>query len=515
MKTEILWHQGAGISRDEWRLQRRNWGTWLAGLFFLAVVVGEHPALGIAEFSITEAAGNWADKVIIVGSMVAMLTIPFALDRVRRQRVAPIEISKPFEKSTYVIGKFMGAGLPLAFVTLLSLGVHFAITLASLQGTSFLSAGISYLNQVFLIALVPLVYAASLTYCLSVYIRQPLLIMPLYLFYLIITTVSQAAADAKFSWWSPMVRPDYFSYAIPAELTPAILAHQGLYLLLSAVALGLAVYGFQRNKFTDGQNSLRWWRRIRFPLPAQLGVRMRMLWGGPMVAALIMAAFSIANTLSNPSTDPIWRAEYALFGLEFYLAVTGLLILAGVVARDKSIGALDLVLSKPVNRWRLLRERLFPALTFYFLICVITTLLFRIAYEQLPIPKALLVSFSTGMYLGLIGMTAANVAQNELAGYGAGLIYWLFEAGFDGRFTAPFFLFIVSSQVDHPATAIWQSPAIWLPVKAGLLLLSLWLFLINGWLLEAGPGRRRAFTALIISFPVIFILGWWLMPIFV
>lgn len=237
-----------------------------------------------------------------------------------------------------------------------------------------------------------------------------------------------------------------------------------------------------------------------------------MLWGGHMVAALIMAVFSIANTLSNPETDPFWQADYAMFGLEFYLSVTGLLILAGVVARDKGAGALDLVLSKPVDRWRLLRERLLPALAFYLVLCVLAVLFLRIVYDQLPIGKALLVSLITGLYLGLFGMTVANLTQSELAGYGAGLIYWVFEAGFDGRFTAPFYLLIVSNQVDNPAHEIWDSPWIWLPIKVGLLLLSLWLFFLNGWLLDAGPARRRALALLVISFPVIFMFGWWLMP---
>ena len=291
-----------------------------------------------------------------------------------------------------------------------------------------------------------------------------------------------------------------------------IWAHQALYLFLSVVALALAVYGFQRTKFVDGQSTSKWWRRLRLPLPAQLGVRVRMLWGGHMVAALIMALFSIANTLSNPETDPFWQADYAMFGLEFYLAVTGLLVLAGVVARDKGAGALDLVLSKPVDRWRLLRERLLPALAVYSIVCVLSVIFLRLVYEQLPVPKALIVSLSTGLYLGMFGMTIANVTQSELAGHGAGLVYWVFEAGFEGRFTAPFYLLIVSNQVDHPNLDLWDSPWIWLPVKIGLLLLSIWLFFINGWLLDAGPTRRRALTVLVISFPIIFLFGWWLMP---
>lgn len=513
MKALTLWRQGTNISSDEWRLQRSNWGAWLVGLFFLAFVVSEHPAFSsMSGLSITEAANNWADRVIVIGSFVAVLTVPFALDRARRQRVAPIEFSKPFERLAYVIGKFIGAVLPLVIVTLLSLGIHFVITLATIKDVSILSAGLSYLRQAVLIALVPLLYAVSLTYCLSVYLPRPILIIPLYLFYLEMSSLTQAAADARFSWWSPMVRPDYYSYAIPAELTLLVIAHQWLYLVLSVLALVLAVYGFQRMKFVDGENALPWWRQIRFSLPIQPGPRLRILWGGQMVAALIMAFFAIMNTFGNPQTDPILLAGYALFGLEFWLAISGLLILAGVVARDKGIRVLDLVLSKPVNRWRLLGERLLPALATYLIFCVLAVLILRAAYEQVPIVKALIVSISTGMYLGLFGMTVANLTQNELAGYGAGLLYWLFEAGLDGRFTAPFYLFIVSNQVDNPNLEIWDSPMIWLPVKLGLLVLSLWLFLINGWLLDAGPARRRAFIALIVSFPLIFMFGWWLMP---
>ena len=486
------------------------------GLFFLAFVISEHPVFSsLSGFSIAEAANTWADRVMVIGSFVAMLTVPFTLDRARRQGVAPIEFSKPFERLAYVLGKFIGAILPLACATLLSLMIHFVITWVSVQNTSFIAAGVTYLNQAIFLALAPLLYGVSLIYCLSVYIPRPVLIIPLYLFYLQMSSITQAAANAKFSWWSPMVRPDYFSYEIPVEMTSMIWAHQALYLLLSAIALALAVYGFQRRRFVEGQSSVQWWRQVRVSLPTKLGVHVRILWGGQMVAALMMAFFAIANTLGNPQTDPVLLAEYALFGLEFWLAISGLLILTGVIARDKGVGTLELVLTKPVNHWRLLSERLLPALAFFIIFCMLSIVVLRTVYEQLPILKALLVSLSTGIYLGLVGMTVANITKNELAGYGAGLIYWLFEASLDGRFTAPFYLFIVSNQVDTPALEIWDSPMIWLPVKLGLLFLSLWLFLINGWLLDPGPARRCAIAVLIVSFPVIFIFGWWLMPMLI
>lgn len=228
-----------------------------------------------------------------------------------------------------------------------------------------------------------------------------------------------------------------------------------------------------------------------------------------------MAFFAITNTISNPQTDEVFRADYALFGLEFYLSVSGLLILAGVIARDKGVGMLDLVLTKPANRWRLLIERLLPGLITYGIVCLLSVCLLYVTHPALPFMKAMLVSLITGIYLGLFGMTIANISRSALAGYGAGLIYWFLEAGFDGRFTAPFYLLIVSNQVDMGAGEVWRNPSIWLPVKLGMLMLSVWLFILNGWLLDSGPKKRHILVILGVSIPVIFIIGWWLIPKFI
>jgi len=45
-----------------------------------------------------------------------------------------------------------------------------------------------------------------------------------------------------------------------------------------------------------------------------------------------------------------------------------------------------------------------------------------------------------------------------------------------------------------------------------LLGLAVWLFLLNGWLIDAGPARRRTLVVLGTSVPAAFGLGWWLMP---
>jgi hypothetical protein len=393
--------------------------------------------------------------------------------------------------------------------------IHLAITLGTIQNTSLLTAGTAYLNQAIFIAFTPLLFAASLTYCLSVYIRRPIIIIPLYLFYLITTTVTQGVATAKFSWLSPIVRPEYFGGEIPTEWIPVVLGHQILYLLLSAGFLALAAYGFQRKRFMGSGRSFVWMKRFSFSLLPRLGVKIRLLWGGHMVAALLMAFIAVANTMSNPQIDPGLRADYALFGLEFYLPISGLMILTGVIARDKGVGVLDLVLTKPVNRWRLLIERLLPALATYGFVCLFAVGILHVIYQALPLPKAFLTVLSTGIYLGLIGMTVANISHSTLAGYGAGLIYWFTEAAFDGRLTAPFYLFVVSNQVHNAAGEVWRSPDIWLPVKLGTLVLTAWLFVLNGWLLNEGPVRRRVLTILVVSIPLIFLFGWWLIPAFV
>ena len=111
-------------------------------------------------------------------------------------------------------------------------------------------------------------------------------------------------------------------------------------------------------------------------------------------------------------------------------------------------------------------------------------------------------------------MTIANITQSALAGYGAGLIYWFFEAAFDGRITAPFYLLIVSNQIPPESGEVWQNPTVWLPVKLGMFILAVWLLILNGWLFDVGYARRRAITILAISIPVIFAFGWWLIPMF-
>ena len=511
----FLARHGYGVAADEWRLQWRSWGTWLVGLFFVAVVLSEHPAFGPLQGSFTalEAASVWSDRTSLVGSLMAVLTVPFALDRVRRHRVAVIEFSRPFQRLGYVTGKLAGAALPLATVAAVGMAIHVAVTLTTSglgNGTQTLAA---YLGQAALIAFPPLVFAVVITYCLSIFIRRPVVIIPLYLSYLIATTVSQTASDARFSWLSPLVRPEYFGGTIPADWLPRVLAHQVLYLSLGIVLVLAATWGFRRHRFLDEGRKLPRWQSLRFPAVPGLSVRARLLWGGHVVAALLFAAVALGNAMSYARPEADLRADYAIFSLEFYLPLSGPLIFAGVLARDQQVGALDLVLTKPANRWRLLAGRLLPAVVLYAGVVVLLVAVLHRTYQPLPVAKALLAPLLTGVYLGVVGMTVANLARSPLAGYGAGLAYWIFEVAFRGRFTAPLFLFIISHQPHRAAGEVWRNPAVWMPSKVGLLMLGVWLFVLNGWLLDAGPSRQRALAGLCLSVPVLFAAGRWLIPL--
>lgn len=90
---------------------------------------------------------------------------------------------------------------------------------------------------------------------------------------------------------------------------------------------------------------------------------------------------------------------------------------------------------------------------------------------------------------------------------------WELEAGFDGRFTAPFYLLIVSQQVDHQNLDIWDSPSTLADRQAGPAGPVAMAFLPQR--LDAGPAQRRALVVLVVSFPIIFLFGWWLMPILI
>ena len=418
-QTYIL-RQGHGVTRDEWRLQWRSWGTWLVGLFYSAVVISEHPVFGVdgSAISLSETAAIWADRTVVVGSLVAVLTIPFALDRVRRQHVAPIEFSKPFARLAYVIGKLVGAALPLMVVTALSMVIHAAITLATNE-VSDVSRSVSvYIGQAILIALPPLIFATAVTYCLSVYIRRPIIIIPVYLGYMMSTAYLHIATDLNFSWFSPLLRPDNFDYQIPDEMLPLVVTHQLIYLLVSVILVVLASSGFRRSRFLDTGRKTAVWSQIRIPALSIATVQLRLLWGGHIVAAILFALMALGNALSNTETNAWYRVSYTIFNLEFYLPLAGLFILTAVLAQDQRLRTLELILTKPVNRWRLLAKRLLPALMMYVIVVLLIVALLHITYQPLPATKAILASLATGIYLGCVGMTIANSTRNPLAGYG-------------------------------------------------------------------------------------------------
>jgi ABC-type transport system involved in multi-copper enzyme maturation permease subunit len=509
------WHQSRRVAFVEWRLQWRNWGTWLVGFFFMAVLISEHPIFWTDGPALSPGlvAANWSDRTAMIGSVVAVLTVPFALDRARRQRVSAVEFSKPFERLAYVLGKLLGAALPLVVITFVGMLIHWAIARILIFPNEQNFLFVDYFKEALLIALPPLVFATAFTFCASVFVRKPIVIVPVSLIYLILTTATQAAADAVFSWLAPLVRPEYFNGPIPTVWLPRVIAHQLLYLSLSLLLVIVAIRGFRRARFLGAVENVPWWRRLHIPALPGMSVGMRMLWGGQVVAGLLFAVGAYLNTISYPDSEVYWRVDYALFGLEFYLSVCGLLFIAGVLAHDRSIGALELVLSKPRNRWLLLAERLWPALLNYTLVSVIVTLALHFTFEALPLAQALAVAVITGVYLGMVGFTVANLTRNALAGYGIGILFWIFEAAFNGSLTAPFYLLVASQQIDITSGEVWWHPNLWLPVKIGSLLLALWLFVFNGWFLDSGSTRRRALIILIVSIPVWFALGWWLVPL--
>jgi len=81
-------------------------------------------------------------------------------------------------------------------------------------------------KELIIIALPPLIFSVAVTFCASVYLRSPVIIVPMFLIYMLLTTVSQAAADAVFSWISPIVRPEYFDRPVPLEWLQTVIIHQ-------------------------------------------------------------------------------------------------------------------------------------------------------------------------------------------------------------------------------------------------------------------------------------------------
>ncbi|RPI28136.1 MAG: hypothetical protein EHM70_17045 [Chloroflexota bacterium] len=360
------------IAVGEWKLQTRSWGSWLLVLLCLLVVVSEHPLFtshsGTA--SLAESAATWADRIAVFGSMMAILIAPFVLDRVRRAGAAEVELSKPFPGGAYVLGKLAGvAGFTLAAI-LGSGVVHMGITLFG--GADLVQAAWAYTGQAVQIALPPVVFALAAGFFLSMWIH-PVAVTAGYVVYLVNSSLSQSAANARLSWLSPMVRPDYFHYAIPPEWQPVVNAHITLYYALSLALAVLAVTLFNRQNFLDGRarKSLKEWLRLSMDVAGRMGrlpvlsPSLRRVLGIPTLVALLLAVAIPSMTLQAGLEFTDLRIDHAFLALEFYLSLCGLLFMAGGLGLDQSSRALDLVLVKPANRWRLLAERLLPGLGIY------------------------------------------------------------------------------------------------------------------------------------------------------
>jgi hypothetical protein len=354
----------------------------------------------------------------------------------------------------------------------------------------------------------------ALAFAISLFVR-PIIIPPLGLLYLVQTSLTQRAADAQFSWISPIVRPEYFdNYTFPAALETAVISHQLLYLMLGIVCAAAAVAAFQRQWLLGEKAAPTAWppRWPHKPVLTFTPPSLRRFWGTPVIAALVLALLSPAIALDTYTTETWIKENSAFLVLEFYFALVGLFLFTGVITRDKGLHVLDLVLTKPVNRWKLLMQRLVPAVGIYLAAAFLLVIAIHLAFTPLPLAKAFFVASTTGFYLGMVGMTVANATHNALAGYGAGVVYWFFEAGVNGRFTAPFYLLMASHQPN--LNDFWRfTHSLWLPNKVGLLLLACWLLFLNGWLLDTGPKRWRAFIILAVTIPLIFALGWWAFPL--
>ncbi|HMN14438.1 MAG TPA: hypothetical protein PKD55_19150 [Bellilinea sp.] len=133
------------------------------------------------------------------------------------------------------------------------------------------------------------------------------------------------------------MRPDYFGGLIPAGLVASTWTHNAIYIGLSFVLLILSTRSFRRARFL-GESTRVWKNHLHLPALTFGSANLKMLWGGNVVAALVALFIAVANTFANNETIPQLRVGYAFLGLEFYLSFAALLLMGGVIARDKAAG---------------------------------------------------------------------------------------------------------------------------------------------------------------------------------
>lgn len=132
--------------------------------------------------------------------------------------------------------------------------------------------------------------------------------------------------------------------------------------------------------------------------------------------------------------------EAAMIG-ETYFSLFGVIFLTSIIELDFLDGVVELVANKKIQLEKIFFLRL---LMMIIVLSIITVSLYGYMLFQgsvFPISELFLGTLITEVFLGLIGVTAANLSRNLILGYLLGISYFFFEYLSQGLYTRKLYLF--------------------------------------------------------------------------
>ncbi|MEC9488620.1 MAG: hypothetical protein UMV23_03965 [Halanaerobium sp.] len=135
---------------------------------------------------------------------------------------------------------------------------------------------------------------------------------------------------------------------------------------------------------------------------------------------------------------------------ELLLTLPGIIIMTSLVEVDFSAGMAELVSTKKKDKGSIFLYRILIGLALMAVVIGLSQGWMLLQGSNFPSWQFFSGTLVTSLFLGLLGITAANLTGNIIAGYLIAFSYYLLEFMSGGRYTGPLYLFSLIKGVYQP-----------------------------------------------------------------
>ncbi|MFW6265086.1 MAG: hypothetical protein ACOC3B_03175 [Bacillota bacterium] len=126
---------------------------------------------------------------------------------------------------------------------------------------------------------------------------------------------------------------------------------------------------------------------------------------------------------------------------ELFISLIGIIILTSLIEVDYEGNIAEIISAKLKHKGTVFTYRLFIALAAMLILISLLYSYMIINDGNFHLLTTLAGTMITGLYLGMLGITAANLSRNLIVGYLISFTYYLVEFSTRGRYTGNFYLF--------------------------------------------------------------------------